>query len=393
MPGLVLFALIAGGIGLAVPSLYLLFLTVAGVARPPRAAKAETARTRFAVLVPAHNEEELLPSLLRSLQRNDYPREMFDVYVVADNCTDGTADVGRNLGAVVFERRDTSRLGKGYALQWLLRQIPVTGKRYDAFVFLDGDTEVTPNFLAALDARFQKGSQAVQSYYGVSNAFQTPVSSLRYIALVLKHKVRPSGRQALGLSTGIFGTGMAFTRHVMEACSWDAFSLAEDIEYFMKLTDLGVRVDFAPEATVWSDMPTSLQGARSQNLRWEKGRVHMAAKYGPRFVKEGLLEGDKVKLDAAIEQAIPPLSLLAAAAGLFFCVALLVKNVWVIGLALIGLGALFGHVFLGMRSARVPKRAYRMLVYAPLFILWKAPVYARALLPGKTQWVKTQRNS
>ncbi len=372
--------------------LYLLLLTVAGLVRRARVHPPGRPSTRFAILVPAHNEELLLPRLLESLARVDYPRELYGVYVVADNCTDATAQVARQAGATVFQRRDSQRRGKGYALEWLLERVRALGPQHDAYLFLDADSVVSPGFLAAMDRSLRAGSQVVQGYYAVSNPTQSPVSALRAVALVLMHYVRPLGRQTLGLSCGLFGTGMAFRRQVLEGSGWDAFSLAEDVEYFLKLTARGVRVHFAPEAVLWAPMPASLKDATSQNLRWEKGRLQMAWRYGLPFLAQGLLRRDWARLDAGLEQIIPPLSVTFVVALLLLVVSLLVGNTWAVGLAVALNLSLAGHLLLGLLSARVSGGLYRALLYAPWFIMWKLWVYFQALLPGERSWTRTQRS-
>ena len=121
-------------LALLIPSVYLAVLTLTGLAYRPRGAgQSAPAQTRLAVLVPAHNEEELLPQLLASLHGGTYPQQLYDVFVVADNCTDGTAAVARAHGAYVHEREDAERAGKGYALEWLLQQIGPAGADYDGY--------------------------------------------------------------------------------------------------------------------------------------------------------------------------------------------------------------------------------------------------------------------
>lgn len=379
-------------IAILLPSLYLLFLTVVGMLYRPAPRPQPAPGSQFAILIPAHNEELLLPRLLESLRLLEYPQEMFDVFVVADNCSDGTAEAASACGATVLERQDPDRLGKGYALRWLLQQLHRFEREYDVYLFLDADSLVSPNFLNVMDSYFQSGSSVVQSYYSVSNAAQTSVSALRSVALVLKHYVRPRGRQALGLSCGLFGNGMGFKRAVVDRYGWDSFTLAEDVEYYLKLTDQGVKVDFAPEAHLWAEMPVTLKDARSQNLRWERGRLQMMWRYGFRLLLEGLLKRKLVKVDAVIEQLIPPLSITCVIA-----LALLFLSFPTGRLSLVALGAaanlaLFGHVFLGLFSARTPFQVYRSLAYAPWFILWKLLVYLQALIPGRMQWIRTERS-
>lgn len=392
MYSLLLTILLIAQIAILLPSLYLLFLTVVGLLYRPARRPQPAPGSRFAILIPAHNEELLLPKLLESLREIEYPREMFDVYVVADNCSDSTAEAARDCGATVLERQDSDRLGKGYALRWLLQQLHQFDEEYDVYLFLDADTLVSPNFLSVMDSYFQSGSSVVQSYYAVSNSAQTSVSALRSIALVLMHYVRPRGRQALGLSCGLFGNGMGFKRDVVDRYGWDSFTLAEDVEHYLKLTEHGVKVDFAPDALLWAQMPATLKDARSQNLRWERGRLQMVWRYGFRFFLEGLLKRNLAKLDAAIEMLIPPLSITFAIALAFLLLSIPTGRLPLIALGAAANLALFGHVILGLFSAHTPFQVYRSLAFAPWFILWKLLVYAQAMMPGRMQWIRTERS-
>lgn len=161
---LIMELLLAGLVG------YLLVLTVSAwrAARRQMPEPGQPAK-RFAVLIPAHNEERLLPDLLQNLAQLDYPHELFTVHVVADNCTDQTAVIARQFGAVAHERFNTAEVGKGYALQWLLQRIWASGEPHDAIVILDADTVVSANFLRAMSGRLARGERVIQAYYAVRN--------------------------------------------------------------------------------------------------------------------------------------------------------------------------------------------------------------------------------
>jgi cellulose synthase/poly-beta-1,6-N-acetylglucosamine synthase-like glycosyltransferase len=380
------------GVLLLVPALYLLCLTLAGLFyRPPRS-DGKTPSIRFAILIPAHDEERLLPQLLASLRRLAYPRDLYEIFVVADNCADGTARVAAEAGARVYERADRERIGKGYALEWLLERIAETGERFDAHLFLDADCVVSQDFLAVMDLRLRMGQRVVQAYYTVVNPMESWVSGLRFVALSLMHYARPRGRELLGASCGIFGTGMVFRRSVLEEMGgWSDYGLVEDVELYLRLTRMGVRVHFAPEAVVWAHMPPTLKQAWGQNLRWERGRLQVARKHGLPLLWDGLRSGVFIKVDAAIEQLVPPLSLLGMGSGLFLLAALLWGHVLPIALAVTTLAALAGHVLIGLAAAKPPLGVYRSLAFAPWFAVWKLLVYARALAPGRAQWTRTQR--
>src|SRR5215211_3370569 len=195
---------------LAAVAAYLLLLTVAALwgrrLRPPSGQTWQ----RFAILIPAHDEEALLDRLLASLALLDYPADRYTVCVVADNCSDRTAELGRVGGARVFERQDRVQQGKGFALRWLIERLQTDGEHFDAYVVLDADTVVAPNLLRAFDARLSAGAQVVQAYYAVLNAHAAPTAALRTAALAAVHYLRPLGRLALHLSCGLKGNGMCF---------------------------------------------------------------------------------------------------------------------------------------------------------------------------------------
>jgi len=220
---------------------YLDLLSVAALCRRSATPACEPG-SRIAVLIPAHDEEILLPRLLESINAVDYPPDLFRVYVVADNCGDGTADVARGYGAGTFERYDETARAKGYALRWLLERIGESGQRYDAFAVVDADTVVSASFLRVLDAHLQSGDQVVQVYYGVLNQGESWPAMVRWTALALYNGLRPRGRDALGLSAGLRGNGMCFAAPVLDRFGWGAFTLAEDSEFHLQLVAGGVRV-------------------------------------------------------------------------------------------------------------------------------------------------------
>ena len=384
-------ATIVGG-WLALTTGYLLALTAAALLGSRRAPPDGPARRRFALLVPAHNEEALLPRLLTSARASGDPTDRLDLYVVADNCADRTADVARDGGARVYERADDAERGKGYALRWLLGRIREAGEYYDAFVVVDADSVVAPDFFRRMDARLESGSNVIQAYYTVLNVGESPLAALRYAALTAVHYLRPLGRAALGLSCGLKGNGMCFAAPVLDRFGWDWFTLAEDVEFHLALVERGIRVDFAHETTVLADMPVSFRQAESQNARWEQGRIEMLRRYGPRLVADALRQHSFLRLDAVVEQLIPPLSVPFALAGAVLVIGAALRRPLLVVLAAFGLGGQVAYLLMGLRLARAPSRAYRALAYAPVYIAWKVALYARALgARGATHWVRTAR--
>lgn len=382
----------AFAIALLLISGYLLLLTGAalwGRRRPPPPG---SGTRRFAVLIPAHNEEALIGRLLESLHRLDYPRSRFDVLVVADNCDDATAVVARAHGAQVYERFDRSARAKGFALRWLLERIREEGRVYDAFVVLDADSVVAENLLRCLDARLQAGRQVVQVYYSVLNAGDSPVAALRHAALAAIHYLRPLGRSVLGLSCGLKGNGMCFTAPVLERFAWQWYTLAEDVEFHLALVREGIRVDFAPETRVLAEMPVTLQQARSQNARWERGRLQLLRHRVPPLVREGVRRRSWLRLDAAIEQAIPPLSVPFVVGASCLVGAVLLHTAVPAALAAFALTGQVLYLVAGLALARAPLSTYLALGYAPAYVAWKLWVYAQALVSTRSAaWVRTAR--
>jgi cellulose synthase/poly-beta-1,6-N-acetylglucosamine synthase-like glycosyltransferase len=373
--------------------LYLLVLTLAapfGSVR--RRAQGPGPVHRFAVLVPAHNEEPVLARLLASLQSLSYPANLYDVIVVADNCTDATAAIGRARGAIVYERQDTVNAGKGHALRWLLGEMERAGKVYDAYIVLDADSAVSPNFLWAMSERLRGGAKVVQAYYTVLPVRNSRAESLREAALALVHFLRPAAKTVLRASAGLKGNGMCFHRAVIERFGWPAHGLAEDVEFHLMLVQAGIRVEFAPEAVVRAEMPDSLGGSDSQNMRWEAGRLATIRAQALPLLWRGLRRRDIAALDAAIEQLVPPLSV-PVALGVVVLVAgavLQLTLAWVSAAALLGVIAFY--ILAGLFLADVPGRVYRALLHAPVYIGWKVLLYARALLGRRERrWVRTER--
>ena len=392
---------------------YLLLLTAAAWrASRQTASNTQGPQNRFLILVPAHNEERLLPELLTNLSRLAYPPALYTIHVVADNCTDKTAVIPRQHGAVVHERFNESQQGKGFALQWLLQRLWQAGEPHDAVVILDADSIVSPNFLHVMDAHLARGERVIQSYYAVRNPEQSWSVSLRYVALAVLHYLRPLGRMVLGGSTGLKGNGMVFAAAILKQHEWSE-SVTEDIEFHMALILAGERVTFAHDAVVEAEMPQTLAGSNTQNTRWEQGRLQMARAYVPALLRESwrvLRKGGYGRayllFDAAMEHIIPPFSILTGLSGLSLATAVMLffvtRDASLVNGRLGQLNLILGtavilaqiiYIFYGLHLVRAPKKIYQALLYAPVLVAWKIWLYMRIILGrGQQGWVRTARN-
>jgi 1,2-diacylglycerol 3-beta-glucosyltransferase len=350
--------------------------------------------TRFDVIVPAHNEELGIAATIQSLLAVDYPAELRRVLVVADNCEDATAARAREAGAVVLERTDTSRRGKGYALEFAFERSLHDGVA-DAVAIVDADTTVTPNLLEAFAVRLSRGAVAVQAEYGVANRTASWRTRLMHIALTLFHCVRSRARERLRVSAGLRGNGMSFASRLLREVPHDAFSIVEDIEYGIRLGLAGHRVEYAGEAQVRGEMVSSESASRSQRRRWEGGRLALARQHAPKLLAAGLKRRSLLLLDLAADLLVPPLTYIALAVGVGFMVA---AGWWAIGggawWALAPWGAamagLVAYIFRGVWLARVGPRVVLDLLWAPVYMCWKVVLALRAS-PKSPEWVRTTR--
>jgi hypothetical protein len=351
-------------------------------------------RLRLVVLVPAHDEERGIRATLTSLASSCYPSDRYHAVVIADNCSDATAVRARDVGVEVWERFAPVERGKGFALAWALEHLQASVHAFDAVIVLDADCIVSPNMLSAIDTALRSGARAVQVSYQVGNPRDSAVSALRFAAFALMDTVRPLGKRRLGLSCGLFGTGMAFTRELLSREPWTATGLAEDGEYHLRLVEAGERVEFIPGAWVRSAMPTSLGRSIEQQARWEKGKLELIRRWSPRLVGSGLARRDIVRVHAGLEHLVPPQSLLAAGSLSSGLAGLLLGSRRLFRLSVATLAAQLTFVLGGLRIVGAPAEVYRALAIAPALISSKIALYARLLIRrGPTSWVRTERES
>lgn len=362
---------------------------------PRRRTHAEPPLTRFAVVIPAHDEEQQIAATVKSVLRADYPAKRRRVIVVADNCTDRTAERASDAGALVWERIDRERRGKGYALEYAFERLVREGE-VDAFVVVDADTVVSSNLLRAFDTRLQAGAMAVQAEYGVRNVEASWRTRLMTVALAMFHRTRSLARERLGLSVGLRGNGMCFSRALLEAHPHRAYGLVEDVEYGVSIGLAGHRVWFAEEARVLGEMVSTGAAARTQRQRWEGGRLQLARTHLPRLVRAGLARRSAMLLDLAMDIVVPPLSYVGlaigaglvaeGALGLYFAGSMPSAWLWLAEAA-----ALLLYVGRGVQHSGLGMRGVAALAYAPAYVLWKL-VIARPFKRDDA-WIRTRREA
>jgi 1,2-diacylglycerol 3-beta-glucosyltransferase len=374
-------------------SFYLLLLAV--LARRTAAPVSAAATRRFDIVVPAHNEESEIAQTVGSLLAIAYPRDKFRVLVVADNCSDRTAEVAAAAGAQVLVRQDAERRGKGHALAFAFQRCLADG-RSDAIVVVDADTVVSKNLLSAFAARFDRGASALQADYGVRNPGSSWRTRLMTIALAAFHGVRSVARERLGVSCGLRGNGMAFSKALLQTNPPGAFSIVEDLEYGIQLGYAGVRVEYVHEAHVLGYMAVTENASRSQRRRWERGRQALVREHVPALVMQALRKRDGILLDLALDLLVPPLGQLLVAAVAGFGLSLLAIPLgvtvapWLWAAALAGIAV---HVLTGWAYSGVGLIGLRDLLWAPAYVVWKMTLRFSDKGKRPEEWVRTTREA
>lgn len=268
---------------------YLFLAAVQMAASETHRSTGSNADHTFAILIPAYNEESAISATLRACFDLDYPTWQFKVYVVADNCTDHTAAIAAAAGAVLLERRDEERRGKGFALTWALEHI--LPHRPDAVVVLDADCRIDRRALRAFDERLSAGDAVLQANYVAANAEDSTISYAVAVGNVLENDLFYSPKSRLGLAVLLRGTGMVFRRDVLERHPWRADSITEDTEYTLELLRAGVRVRFLPHPYVVVESPAHAKQLHVQRRRWAAGNLGFGKMWALVLMVEGIVKG------------------------------------------------------------------------------------------------------
>jgi cellulose synthase/poly-beta-1,6-N-acetylglucosamine synthase-like glycosyltransferase len=377
------FQLLAG-----IGGIYFLLLTAATFLKSHSACRSTRSRPRFAVIVPAHDEEHTIPDTLTSLERMDYPPECFGVFVVADNCQDATAEVARRHRCTVWERVEPERRAKGYALNWAFERVP---EQYDAVVIVDADTNAAPTLLTNFARAYEPLSALQASLLQAASSNVSSVAS--YVASAVQNCLKPLGRQNLGFSAGLGGTGICIPRDLLEEVPWRRSGLAEDVEYHVDLVLAGRRVRFVPEARVEATAPHTLGGLRSQRLRWERGRIEAIERFTGPLLARALRKREAAAFEVFVSMVAPPLSLTASTSVGCIALGVLRRSATSLVVGTLGLLAIACAAFRALWIVRAPARIYAYSLFFPMFVAWRTYLSVRSLLQGaRKSWVRTERS-
>jgi cellulose synthase/poly-beta-1,6-N-acetylglucosamine synthase-like glycosyltransferase len=376
---------------------YLALITIAALQGQRRGKeKQPSPPVRFLVVIPAHDEQANIRSTIESCRAVSYDPALYRVLVIADNCTDGTAQVARAAGAEVFERIDPIRRSKGYALESFFEQQSGLAINFEAIVLIDADTVVDPGLLSTFAAALVEGKDWVQCYYTVRNPDDSWRTRLMTYAFSLYNGVWLLGQDRLGLGIGLKGNGMCFSVRGLTRFPWRAYGLTEDLEFSWRLRIAGERTHFLPETHVCGAMP-SLTGvaAAAQRCRWEAGRKAQRSLFlGPLLRSRRI--GPFTKLMYLIDLEFPPLvtlllGLLVAALlhlGGAIDPHLLHTSRWLFPVHGLMAVVLAGYALSPHLALNLPFRYLTSLVALPYYAVWKL---ITTMGRNPTAWVRTPR--
>lgn len=349
-------------------------------------------RPRLAVLVPAHDEQAAISSTLRNLCRQLRPGDR--ALVVADNCSDRTAELARESGATVVQRTDPHRRGKGYALDAGVQAL--ADDPPEVLIVVDADCQLAWGALDALAHQARAtGAPAQGAYLLRPPADSSPRDLVSALAFAVKNLVRPLGLQRIGMPCLLTGTGMAFPWPIIRDAELANPDIVEDMRLGMDLAIRGHSPRFCASARLYGVLPSDGHSARTQRTRWEHGHLHLLLTRVPRVLWESVRQVRPALLVLALEASVPPLSLLVVLMALLtgcgaalawsggsILPAALLGGGWV-ALAVCGLVTWwkFGRGVLPPRAA----------LAVPAYVLWKMPLYLAFLFRRERRWVRTAR--
>jgi cellulose synthase/poly-beta-1,6-N-acetylglucosamine synthase-like glycosyltransferase len=281
-------------INLALGALFMLlyahqvvYIIISLIKKPPKFADSDKTNS-YAVLIAARNEENVIGQLCSCINNQDYPSHLVDIYVVADNCTDKTADVAREYGANVIERFNTEKIGKGYGLEMLFDHIndTVGYDAYDGYFIVDADNILEPNYITEMDKCFSAGNRMVIGYRNSKNYGDNWISAGYALWFYRSCRQLNGVRQTLGLSSEINGTGFLIHKDIIKRQgTWIHHLLIEDIEFTVDNLLQGESVAYCHDAILYDEQPTKFMTSWWQRTRWGKGYLQVLRYYGARLIK------------------------------------------------------------------------------------------------------------
>ncbi|MDZ5473668.1 glycosyltransferase family 2 protein [Bacillus sp. 31A1R] len=347
----------------------------------------------FAILVAAHNEEKVISPLLENLNNLDYPKELYEVFVICDNCTDNTALIAKSHNVHAMERYDEINRGKGFAMEWMLEKLWRRERQFDAVVVFDADNLISRNFLIEMNNKLMDGHQVIQSYVDTKNPYDSWVSLSYAITYWFINRMWQQARHNWGMASTLSGTGMCFEMKLLKEMGWNATSLTEDVEFTARCIANDIYPTWANQAIVYDEKPISLISSIRQRIRWMRGHTDCARRYMKPLLIKAIQTRKFAQFDAAMYLFQPIRFLFIAAVWVMSYLQLatplytqfeLLKMIPDWGWIVLNL-ALFLQFPLVMLVERRPWKAYLGLFLFPVFQFTWFPITLIGLFTSKNK--------
>jgi len=349
----------------------------------------------FAVVVPAHNEAAVIGPTVTRLRDMAYPQDKYDIHVIADHCSDSTAQIASSRGAIVHERSCLPRGRKGYPLAWIFPRLLSEPWDYDAVVVFDADSRVDPGFLSFMSQALAAGAQVVQGRHVISNPDDSLFSGLAEADMRVNNRIHNQAKENLGLSARLMGDGMCFSRSVLETHPFSADSLTEDREYGISLVLHGIRVRYVADAVSVGQAVKRWGHATKQRLRWYAGVSDLQRRHLRLLLSQAWKARSAAAFDCVLELALPSFSTLCLLIATQVAILIATTGWRIPGLlwsSVLLASATAAYPFLGLLLEHAKPSAFLVLVFGPAYAVWRVWVGLLSRLQGdRVTWVRTQR--
>ena len=354
---------------------------------------------KFMAILPAHNEEMVIGNLIESLNNQDYDKKLLDIYVIADNCTDNTAQIAREHGAIVYERFDEEHKTKGYALDWFLKQKIEENADYDAFFIFDADNIVDKDFTKNMNKKLCQGEEVVQGYRDIKNPTDSWVASGYAFFYWTMHRFYHLARYNIGLSPLLNGTGFMVKYDLLKENGWNTVTLTEDIVFSLKRIITGKRLGWATDAIVYDEQPVDFKSSWNQRSRWTVGHIQCMKIYTKKLataVKENktLMNFDGLLyIVGSIPMFIISLVLLLTNLVLYLASSMTAIE-FAYNMARFGLVTFLLPVFTALIAMLIEKKPIKpmvkFIIYYPLFLGSWLLINFKCLFKRNLEWTKIE---
>jgi cellulose synthase/poly-beta-1,6-N-acetylglucosamine synthase-like glycosyltransferase len=375
---------------------YIVISMFAWVRRKEEPAANFPSENKFAVIIAAHNEEKVISSIIDSLKGLNYPKDMYGIFVIADNCTDNTAKIARECGAKVYERFDLTKKGKGHSLDWMFNNLFEMEEKFDAVCVVDADNLVSNNFLMEMNKQLCMGHKVIQGYLDSKNPSDSWISGNNSIAFWISNRLIQLPRYYLGLSCILGGTGFVVSTDILKQFGWGATCLAEDLEFSLKLMLKGMKVYWAHDAIIYDEKPLKIAQSWRQRKRWMQGHFDCARRFLKPLLIKAFKEKDIIAFDGSMylmQPIIVVINGIGMVAGLIGIMLNAQSIGWLYTLLLIALMFVFMYmsVLFVIIEGKLSLAIVGHFLLLPLYNLTWVPIIIQGFLDrDKRDWSHTE---